>query len=347
MSDLTTPNLHQLGLDRGRGNLLGIEPYITPHDYASPAALFNKLNLYLDIAKRTGWLTAKTIVIFPEYIGTWLVLAGESAHILQAPTQAAAQRALVLRHWLKFGLGFLRATEKGRAEASLFRLKAPVMAASYQQVFCQLARQYVVTLVAGSIILPAPQLTSQGLLPSNGPLHNLSMVCQPDGTPYPQPVYKAFPTAEEQPFLMPAAAADLPAFDTPAGRLGVLICADSWYPQSYEAARKQQVDLLAVPSYDALGAPYWHQPWAGYNGWPLPADVDRSDIRTLTEAQAWQRYSLAGRMQTSGARCGMNVFLRGQLWDQDLGCKPATLVRDGEVLTEEPTQQAAILNLWI
>ncbi|HEY63838.1 MAG TPA: hypothetical protein G4O02_04650 [Caldilineae bacterium] len=38
-----------------------------------------------------------------------------------------------------------------------------------------------------------------------------------------------------------------PAFDTPAGRLGVLICADSWYPQACEAMRDHSVEMIAVP----------------------------------------------------------------------------------------------------
>jgi hypothetical protein len=91
----------------------------------------------------------------------------------------------------------------------------------------------------------------------------------------------------------------------------------------------------------------WHQPWLGYNGWQIPADVDRSDIKKLTEAQAWQKYALAGRIKSSGAKFGMNIFLRGKLWDQDLAGGSAVLVRDDEVFIEPQTQQAALLNLWL
>jgi hypothetical protein len=91
----------------------------------------------------------------------------------------------------------------------------------------------------------------------------------------------------------------------------------------------------------------WNQPWQGYDGWPVPTDVDMQDIRKITEAQAWHKYSLAGRIRSSGATYGMNVFLRGKLWDQDLGGWPATLVRDGHVFVEEQTQKAALLSLWL
>jgi hypothetical protein len=75
--------------------------------------------------------------------------------------------------------------------------------------------------------------------------------------------------------------------------------------------------------------------------------VDIRDIKNITEGQAWQKYSLEGRIRTSGAKYGMNIFLRGKFWDQDFGGNPATLVRDHEIFVEEITQQAAMLNLWL
>jgi predicted amidohydrolase len=292
-------------------------------------------------------LNEKTIVLFPENIGTWLILINESRRIFEAPTLATAQRRFALRHLLAFGIHFLKATEKGRAEAAIFRLKAAQMAESYHDVFSQLGRQYSVTIVAGSIILPAPQISDGRLILSHGPLRNVSVVCRPNGTLHSRPIYKAFSTARELPFVPPAPVSDIPSFDTPAGRLGVLICADSWFPQSYARLNEQGIDMIAVPSYESLATRSWNRPWLGYDGWQAPADVDVNDIKNITEGQAWGKYSLAGRIQSSGARYGMNIFLRGKLWDQDLGGKPATLVRDHEVFVEELTQQAAILNLWL
>ena len=347
LKDLARPNLQQYGPARDRGNILGIEPYMLPQDYQSRESLLNKLDAYLLIAQHEGWLNEKTIVLFPEYIGTWLILTNESRKLFEAPTLAMAQRTLVLHHLLAFGIYFLKAREKGRAEAAIFRMKAAQMAESYQAVFSQLARHYSVTIVAGSIILPAPLISDGRLVLNRGPLRNVSIVCKPNGTLHSHPIYKAFPTSRELPFISPAQVSDIPAFDTPAGRLGVLICADSWFPQAYARLNEQGIELLAVPSYEALEPGLWNRPWLGYDGWQTPADVDIDDAKNITEGQAWQKYSLAGRIQSSGARYGMNIFLRGKLWDQDLGGKPATLVRDHEVFVEKSTQQAAILNLWL
>ena len=347
MDDLALAKFHQLGSDRGRGNLLGIEPYMIPQDYACEESFFNKLNSYLLTAQREKCLSEKTIVLFPEHIGTWLALAGESSETFRAAALWAAERVMVLHHLLPFFSYVMRSKEKGRMEAALFRMKAPQVANIYQNVFSRLAREYSATIIAGSIILPASQIEGCRLAPQEGPLYNTSVVFRSDGKPDPSLVRKVFPTADELPFTTPAAPGDIPSFDTAIGRLGVLICADSWFPQAHAVLREQEISLLAVPSYGVFGMRRWNQPWLGYDGWPMPPDVDVSDIGQITEGRAWHKYALAGRLHSSGATCGMNVFLRGKLWDQDLGGWPATLVRGQDVFVEEQTQKAAILSLWL
>jgi predicted amidohydrolase len=347
LADLSVPNTHQLGADRGHGNLLGIEPYMVPQDYASKESFYNKLKSYLLAAQRENWLNEKTIVVFPEYVGTWLVLAREHEKIFQAATLDAAERTMVLNHPLRFVANWLSSREKGRAEAAFFRMKSPQMTEIYQDVFSRLAQEYAVTIVAGSIVLPALQISGGRLILTEGPLYNTSVVFQPDGRPFSHPISKVFPTAEELPFIASAPIDDIPSFDTPAGRLGVLVCADSWYPQAYVPLKEQGINLLAIPSFGAFAEHTWNQPWLGYNGWPAPSDVDLKDIQKFTEGQAWGKYALAGRIRSSGAAYGINVFLRGRLWDRDAGGWPATLVREGEVFVEEQTRKAAILSLWL
>ena len=185
MTDPNIPNLHQFGNDRRRGNLLGIEPYMVPKDYASADAFYNKLNNYMLAAQREKWLNKKTIVVFPEYIGTWLVLAGESENVFQATTLNSAEQKLVLHNLWKFITSLLISKEKGKTEAAFFRMKAEQMAEIYHTVFSRLAREYAVTIVAGSTVLPTPQVSDRGLRPTKGSLYNISIVYGPDGTPYP------------------------------------------------------------------------------------------------------------------------------------------------------------------
>jgi hypothetical protein len=142
-----------------------------------------------------------------------------------------------------------------------------------------------------------------------------------------------------------APVAETRAFETPAGRLGVLICADAWYPEPYAALRADGAELVAVPSF-IESAGLWDSPWKGYSGNPPPPGVDLGDIGRLTEGQARRKYSLAGRLAESGARRGLDIYLRGTLWDMQADSGTAVGLRDGEV-REAGRAGGALLNLWL
>ena len=345
MSDLRPGDLRELGSDTGRGNLLGVQPLMRAGDYASAEALSQRLAGYLDAAAQRGWLGPRTIVVWPEHVGTWLAAAGEGAAVARAGSLTGAMLRIALRHARPFVAGALRAREADRAAASLFRLRAAEMARAYQAVFGGLARRYAVTVVAGSIVLPEPAAPGGQIVPGDGPLYGVSAVFNPDGRAQAGLVRKVVPTAAEQPFTAAAPVADLPSFDTPAGRLGVLICADAWYPEPYARLKAQGIELLAVASSKTV-AGLWDKPWAGYDGASMPPDVDAADIGRLTEGQACRKYALAGRIASSGARAGVDAFLRGELWDIHADSGQTLGVRDGQVV-EASSAGAAIVNVWV
>jgi predicted amidohydrolase len=347
MDDLHLEEIAEYGINSGRGNLLGIEPYVTPADYATEGTFRARLDGYMGVAHQRGWLNERTVVVWPEYLGTWLVAADEKAQVHRAKTVAAAMQPIVLRHPIQFARRWLFAREKDRAVAGIFRLKSRDMARIYQSVFAGLAAHYHVTLVAGSSVLAEPRIQDGRIVTGNGPLYNVSAVFRPDGSPHPDLVRKVYPISIELPFVTPARTSDLPAFDTPAGKLGVLICADAWYPDAYEQMRARGVELIAVPS-DAGDRAAWTAPWPGYDGAPTPRDVDTRDVGWLTLAQAWHKYALAGRLAASGATCGINVFLRGELWDLGvLGGRAKLVAQRGAMIADGRADGAAILNVWL
>ena len=138
------------GHDAGRGNLLGIQPWMTAADYGSQEAFHDKLAGYLKAARGKGWLNARTIVVWPEYVGTWLVIAGEGHGVARAATLTGAMVRLALRHSVKLVRFLFSARERDRVAASLFRMQADAAASAYQAGFSRLARTYGVTVVAGS-----------------------------------------------------------------------------------------------------------------------------------------------------------------------------------------------------
>jgi predicted amidohydrolase len=345
MNDLRSEDIVEYGFDTRHGNLLGLQPFVRAADYASADTLSARLSQYTEIAAQKGWLNPRTVVVWPEHLGTWLAASGEAPAVYKARRLSGAMVLLAARHLLRFSREVMAARETDRIAASLFRLKAPDMARQYQAVFSGLARRYSVTMVAGSILLPSPQVIDGRVMPGTGPLYNISAVFGPDGLACASLVHKVVPITAEQPFVAPATVEQLPTFGTPAGRLGVLICADSWYPAPYRQLKAKAVALIAVPSsITTLGL--WDRPWAGYDGAAAPADVDPGDIGRLTEGQAWRKYALAGRIDSSGAMHGINVFLHSALWDRSGDSGQALAVSHSQV-TQSSGGGAAILNLWL
>ena len=218
------------GRDAGRGNLLGVQPWLTQHDYASGQALCARLESYLRAAAERGWLSTNTLVVLPEYLGTWLAAAGAGGAVVEARRLSDAMRALALRQPLRFLAALARTPERDRLAGSLFRMCAERMAFEYTAMGAALASAHGVTVVAGTILLPAPEVVDGAVRAGRGPVQNVAAVFGPDGRAHPALARKLFPTNEEKPMVTGAPLATLPAFETPAGRLGVLVCADSWHP---------------------------------------------------------------------------------------------------------------------
>ena len=334
--------INSYGQDQGGGNLVAVQTYMLPADYSRPTIFADKLRAYLEQAAAAGWLNQRAIVTFPEHIGTWLVAAGESWPVQRARTLARALLWTAGRHPIGLWRNLRPAQGQNRLLAALFRYKASEMASIYQATFAELARRFGVTLVAGSLVLPEPQVVNGQLVVGQDGLQNVTAVFRPDGSLYPQLTRKVRLVHLETAFLQAASPAALPVYETPAGRLGVLICADSWYPETYSPLAAADVKLLIVPNFQAT----WEIPWPGYAAEPVPADVDSADVGRLLEKEAWLKYALPGRIAVSGARYGLHVFGHGQLWDER-GDGQTIIVTPDEVICAPYVGGAALVNYWL
>lgn len=276
LSDLRSHLALNLGSPGTAGNLLGIQPELVSSDYQSLERLRLKLAAYLDQARSLGLLNPRTVVILPEHIGTWLFAIGEKDELYQARDH---QRAL---HWsaasnpLDFLQALLSAKGDARLPDALLRTKAEAMARDYQHLFGGLARDYGVTLVAGSIVLPEPHLEGNRLQVTRGPLYNVSLVFDSAGQPLGQPQRQAFAAA--------TASSQAPdaqqVLDTPAGRLGILLGGDARHLASQA---QPGIELLVMPS-------------------------DLDSTMDMTE--------FAERLQALGIRAALQVHSRGRLWER-------------------------------
>ncbi len=303
--------------ERGDGDgarLLSMQAFMQAADYATPARFEARLRSLFDDAADRGLLNEQTIVVLPEYLGTWLVAVDEGAGVFEKPALGDAMTDLAIGHLPGFLVtSWTAAVDDGDAYAA-FTEKGARMAAVYHDVMGGLADDFDVTLVAGSIILPAPQLSAGALVVTPGEaLQNVSVVYGSDGEAMALSK-KNFTTSDEQGFVNDADVADIAVVDTPAGRLGVLVCADSWFPAAYEEMHERGAELLAVPTFHS-GHDVWNEPWGGYSGQDAPGDVDADDIGVLSEAEAWDKYALAGRAIGAGVRGAVSAPLRGSLWD--------------------------------
>lgn len=329
------------GTDNGHGRLLSVQLWVDDNDYATADRLRERVRALFVVARERALLDDKTVVVLPEYAGSWLVAAGEGAGVVKKTKLGDAMGDLALAHLPSFLLtSWTAGVDDGDAYAA-FNEKADAMAAAYDDVFGGVADEFDVVVVAGSILLPGPHLDDGRVKATPGaPLENVSVVFDGEGRALSM-AHKRFLTKDEQGFVA-GGAPDLQVavVDTAAGRLGVVVCADAWFPESYRALHDAGVALLAVPTFHS-GNDLWNTPWNGYSGQAAPDDVDAADIGVLSEAQAWDKYALAGRATAAGLTAAVSAPLRGSLWD--LGDDGQAFLVDGDGFERMPNVDAPAL----
>ncbi|WP_222832518.1 carbon-nitrogen hydrolase family protein [Pseudomonas sp. SC3(2021)] len=344
LSDLRIKLAVDQGTPADRGNLLGIQPELFPTDYQSPDRLHRKLAAYLQQAQDQGLLNEKTVVVLPEHVGTWLMISGEKDELYQAPTLTEAMNWLAASNPLLFARAWLSAKGNDRLNDAHLRMKSKSMAKDYQALFGGLAKEFNVTLVAGTIVLPEPSIRDGQLKPGSGALFNSSVVFGRDGVPLGQPQRQMHPVFDQREVLAGETDQTINAVDTPAGRLGVLIGSDSWYPDNYRKLDEQGVQLVAVPA-QVFGHGAWDQPWRGYKGSSTPGSVSLKPGE-VSEGQAWHRLTLTAQPPSSHALAGMSVFLRGQFWNL-AGSGQSFLSSNGQQFADGDARGARLLNIWL
>jgi predicted amidohydrolase len=337
----------EFGADSGRGNIIGMQPYLTPDNYATASNFKNILRVYFESLKEENKLTAQSVVVLPEYIGTWLVAANEKQHIYHEPTMDAAMTNIIISNLFKFVVNYYRAPAKDKMKYALFCMKAKQMASIYERTFSQLAKEFNCVIVAGSIALPDAFINTRGELEINnqGKIYNTAVVFGANGRIIPPLVKKIFPVDDEQGFSACGKTDQAPVFLTRAGKMGLLICADSWFPGAYKNIAGK-ADFIVIPSLGGADS-IWNAPWDGYNGFKAPADVDTTLYKKITEGDAWIKYSMGRRAPQSSIHYGMNVFFTGGLWNLKPEGRVLVLNNDSLTVLSPAVKQGRVVNLYL
>jgi len=333
--------------DTADGNIIGVQAFLTAADYANEAGFYLVLHRYMERAKALNLLNEKAIVVFPEYIGSWLVAANEKKKVYDASaTITDALTLQVTSNLFTFIPAYFHSNSSDKTKEAVFRMKQHEICSIYQSVFSRLAREYHVTVVAGSAVLAEPSVTADGKIKTgSGKLYNTSAVFDINGKVMAPLIKKIFPISDEQGFTCAADTAQSPIFSVPSGRLAVLVCADSWFPAAYKNLNNR-ADVIAIPS---LGGPddVWTTPWLGYNGYAPPIDVDTAaDYHHITEGEAWAKYAMARRAPAAGIHNGMNVFFTGDIWDMHPEGRVLVLQNDSLHISMPALKKGRITNLW-
>jgi hypothetical protein len=172
-----------IGKNTGKGNILAIQPYFTPQSYSTAFNFLVTLKLYLRQAKKDSLLNRNTVVAFPEHTGTWLFTSREKESIYNKKTISAASNTLFFSNFFSLlPLYFSANSEYSRAGTAIFGLKSSSMAEIYYNTFASLAKEYGVTIIAGSIILSEPYIDDTGALKTKkGKLYNTIAIFGKDG----------------------------------------------------------------------------------------------------------------------------------------------------------------------
>ena len=337
----------EAGVDSGKGNIIGIQPYLTATSYSTAFNFEVSLRFYFEQLKRENKLTEKSIVVLPEYIGTWLVAANEKESIYKQATIEKAMTTMVRSNLFSFFFGYLKSPAKDKSKYAIFHLKAKKMAEQYQHIFSMLAKEYKCMIVAGSIVLPDAFIDVEGKLKvtQGAPIYNTSVVFGNDGKIIAPLIKKMFPIDEEKGFTSPGDTSQQPVIKTNAGNMALLICADSWYPQAYTNLANK-ADFIVVPSLGSKDS-VWLAAWKGYNGFKAPADVDTTDYKKISEADAWLKYSMNKRAIQSNIHQGMNVFFTGSLWDMKPEGRVLIFQNDSTTVLPASIGKGRMVNLYL
>ncbi|WP_191253216.1 nitrilase-related carbon-nitrogen hydrolase [Kordiimonas sediminis] len=317
-----------------------------PLDYATAERFQTKLDLYFRRAKKEGWFQKNTIVVLPEHIGTWLVASDQKSRVYNASTLTSASSYIAAWHPLQILKNLIIFDQEDKkVEAALFRSRSSEMAKMQYDIFGELAKKYQITLVAGSSILMTPGVFDRTLSYGHGPLFNAGFVFGPDGKPMVDAIRKVHPVTDEVGLIRRGVADYLPTFSASEINFAVLICADSWFADTYGAVKSASPDIIIVPAF--LSDQSWEMPWQGYRDDQPAFDGWKADVGRISEGEAWQTYTLTQPDHTKIAEYGMTVFLKGTLWD--IKGSGRALIKQGDTqhVGQNGDDGAALYNLWL
>lgn len=303
-------------------NILAIQPYMEVSDYFNQDIYKSKIRQYLVAASTKDFIDKNTLIIYPENVGTWLVLVGEKHSISEMKSLKKVMSTLALSNAFDFFLGFLKTGDEINTESSaIFRMKAKAMLEAYYMTFSEISEETGAYIIAGSIVLPAPSVVDGKIyVELNGPLYNASFLFGPDGNVIGEPILKPFPDStidvdSEKPRKPQV-------FELPFGKTSVAICKDSWHSQSYTNISGLSSGTVLVSSF-CTG-----EHFAPSNEIEAAMESNSKNTDNLVKLESEKKHYLSSSTRNIKSNVAFNVFLHGDLWDLDLTGQPHAMLNN-------------------
>ena len=213
--------------------------------------------------------TCPALAVWPEYVATFLVLAGRAAEVDGCTTVDGALRRVVARHPARL-VAVMARHRTLRLTPAVLTMFAPAAWDHYRETFAGIARDFDLWVVAGSGLFPRNRLGdgADRLEAAGAAVFNTSATFDPTGrVAGVTRKMNVVPTQEDVLGLSAAPAAELGVIDTPVGRLGTLVCYDGFREPH---TGREPGFVRGAPLLDALGAEIVAQPSANAWSWDGP-----------------------------------------------------------------------------
>lgn len=274
--------------------LVAVQMGLDINDYWTRAAFEAKMRgLMEQVAQRID-RSLPTLVVFPEDVGLMLVAQGLQDRVGHVTSVAQAIEAAVRANGL--AVAITAWWHKLPWVPALYLHRHEIIAKTYFEVFSQLAKEYGVYLVAGSVALPPYRIVNgvvdwrSGFLAPR--IHNTSYLFGPDGKVIGKQdkVYLIDLEKDGALHLSHGSLDSLRVFDTELGKIGIAICLDAFKDDVVAALAAQGAQILVQPS-------------ANPGPWSRAQQVDWM-LSSYRKTYAERRFVYA-----------INPMMHGRLWD--------------------------------
>jgi predicted amidohydrolase len=281
-------------------NLVAVQAKPVLEDYRSARAFHAKMSDLMRRAVSQVDTSLPTLVAFPEGIGLFLSFVPfYYEQVKDCQTLAQVITRVVPRNLLPFLGTALRYRVFGLKTAFVHTaLQAEKI---YHDTFSNLAREYGVYLLAGSVYTPPIEYeVSRGRHIAAARVQNTAYLFSPKGLCLRRvPKLNFTRPLEARIGLWQGQRSDLVPADTALGRIGILVCLDGFFE-------------TLIEHYDGLGAQIIVKPSYNMAPWNAPWHFDRR----LKEGEAWLRYGLPAIIQgRENILYGVNPMLVGKILD--------------------------------